>query len=279
MVHDVRWMDGTTTRGPLTVAQVAALTGVSVRTLHHYDAIGLVVPAARSDAGYRLYGATQLERLRAVLVWRRLGIPLREVERLLDERGGAADRAAVLRRQLDLVRERRRELDGLATALEQALETIGDDEEANVATDEEIIGALDGFDPSEHEQEVQERWGDTEAYRQSARRTKAYGAEDWRRIKAEGAAVHERLEAAFDAGLDPTGDEAVELAEAWRAHVTRWFYDMPPAMLAGLGDVYVADPRFRASYDGADGERAGMAEWVRDAWHARAARDHDGADD
>ena len=68
------------------------------------------------------------------------------------------------------------------------------------------------------------------------------------------------------------GEQAVALAEEWRAHISRWFYECPPEMLRGLGEMYVADPRFTVSYDGADGERAGFAAWVRDAWVARADR-------
>lgn len=265
----------TTTPPQLTVARLADLAGVSARTLHHYDAIGLLAPSARSDAGYRLYDAADLARLREILVWRRLDVPLAQIARLLDD--PTVDRIAVLRHQRELVRDRLSQLDELTTALDQALEreaaTTAPEEATTMTTDQQIIDALDGFDPADHDAEARERWGDTEAYRESARRTKEYGPDDWRRIKAEADANFAAMVATFEAGADASSDEAVAHAEAFRAHVSRWFYDMPPAMLPALGDMYAADPRFRATYEGTDGERPGMAEWVRDAWHARAARE------
>ncbi len=247
-----------------TVAQVAKLAGITVRTLHHYDQIGLLVPSGRSDSEYRLYSRADVARLREILVWRRLDVPLAEIARVLDD--PTVDRTEVLRRQRALVANRIGELHDLAAALDRAL----DQEAPAMETDQDIIDALGGFDPAEHDAEARERWGDTDAYRESARRTKSYTADDWRRIKAEGDELHERLTELWQAGADPTGADAVAQAEAWRLHITRWFYDCPPELLRGLGEMYVADPRFTTTYDGADGERAGFAAWVRDAWIARA---------
>jgi len=120
------------------------------------------------------------------------------------------------------------------------------------------------------EDEVRERWGDTDRYKQSATRTSAYTAEDWSRIHAEAEDIEARMAEQFAAGADPAGTEAIALAEEWRLHVGRTYYDCPPELLRGLGAMYVEDPRFTAHYDGPDGERAGFAEWVRDAWTARA---------
>lgn len=250
-----------------TVARLAELAGVSVRTLHHYDQVGLLVPNRRSDAGYRMYGVRELARLREVLVWRRLGLPLAEVAQLLDD--PAADRAAVLRAQRELVRTRAARLSALAAALDDA---ISSNEAGTMTTDHRIIEALDGFDPAEHEAEAAELWGDTDAWRQSESRTANYTPEDWARTKTEAATIHTRLLALFDAGADPAGADALEQAEAWREHVTRSYYDVAPSIQRHLGQMYVVDPRFRATYDGVDGERPGMAEWVRDAWAANADR-------
>jgi DNA-binding transcriptional MerR regulator len=257
-----------TTTGHLTVAQVAALAGITVRTLHHYDRIGLLVPSQRSEAEYRLYAPADVARLREILTWRRLDVPLAEVARLLDD--PTVDRIEVLRRQRTLVAARIDELRQLATALDHALETTDDEGTTTMGTDQEIIDALDGFDPADYETEVRERWGGEDAYVESARRTKAYTPDDWRRIKAEGDDINRRLAEQWEAGAPADGEQAVALAEAWRAHISRWFYECPPEMLRGLGEMYVADPRFTVAYDGADGERAGFAAWVRDAWVARA---------
>lgn len=257
---------------------------MTVRTLHHYDRIGLLVPSARSESEYRLYGSEELARLREILVWRRLGVPLAEISRLLDD--PAVDRRAVLEQQRELIRQRQDELDQLAVAIDRAIENETEietgtatgtrpetaDEEIRMASDQEIIEALGGFDPAEHEDEARERWGDTDAYRESAQRTKSYTPDDWRTIKAEADASFAAMVSTFEAGADPRSDEAVAHAEAFRAHVSRWFYECSPELLRSLGEMYVADPRFTATYDGADGERAGMAAWVREAWIERADR-------
>lgn len=256
------------------MAQIAAATGVTVRTLHHYDEIGLLVPAARSQAEYRLYGADELRRLREILVWRRLGLSLAQIARLLDD--PSTDREAVVEAQLSLVRARLTELRGLEAALEDAI-AIGasraaDREERHMSSDTEIIDALGGFDPAAYEPEVVERWGDSDAYHQSSRRVATYTPEQWRQIRAAESAHVERLRALFDAGARPTDEEVVAAAEAWRQHVSRWFYECSAERQRALGELYVLDPRFRATYEGAEGERPGMAEWVRDAWAANADR-------
>ncbi|MCW2920526.1 MAG: transcriptional regulator [Thermoleophilia bacterium] len=250
-----------------TVAQVAKLAGITVRTLHHYDQIGLLAPSARSDAAYRLYSEADVTRLREILTWRRLDVPLAQIAQLLDD--PAIDRDEVLRRQRSLVARRIDELRGLEAAIDRALDHTAETG-ATMDTDQDIIDALGGFDPADHDAEARERWGDTDAFRESTRRTKEYTADDWRRSKVEAESIHEALAALWQAGADPAGDEALAQAEAFRAHVTRWFYDCPPELLRGLGEMYVADPRFTATYDGPHGERAGFAAWVRDAWAARA---------
>lgn len=250
-----------------TVAQVAQLTGITVRTLHHYDQIGLLTPSARTDAEYRLYSRADITRLREILVWRRLDVSLAQIGALLDDPD--IDRRAVLEQQRVLVGARIDELAALATALDHALDTTGG---TDMATDQQIIDALDGFDPADHAAETRERWGHTDVYRQSAARTKQYGPADWRTIRAEAHDITEQLAALWREGCPADDDRAVERAEAWRVHISRWFYDCPPEYLRGLGEMYVADPRFTASYDGADGVRAGFAAWIRDVWIARADR-------
>jgi hypothetical protein len=155
--------------------------------------------------------------------------------------------------------------------LEAALATAIEDETRrhDMATDQDIIDALDGFDPADHDDEARERWGDTDAYRESARRTKDYDAEQWRTIKAEAAEVATRLAELLAAGELATGAAAMDAAEAHRAHVTRWFYDCTPEIHRGLGAMYVAEPRFTSYWDDRED---GLAEFARDAFAANADR-------
>lgn len=123
---------------------------------------------------------------------------------------------------------------------------------------------------SEHyEAEAADRWGDTEAWSQSQRRTAAYSKQDWVRIKEERDEIHGRLAEAMRSGVPAESDSAMDVAEEHRQHIARWFYDCPPAMHAGLGRMYAADERFTATYE----EIApGLAQYVSTAVQANAAR-------
>lgn len=127
----------------------------------------------------------------------------------------------------------------------------------------------EGFDPTEYEAEARERWGESHAYKESARRTAAYTPEDWARIKAEQERVEAALAALLDQGEPAHGEPAMDLAEEARQQIDRWFYPCPPAMHAGLADMYTADPRFAAHYDE---RRAGLATYVAQAIKANALR-------
>ena len=131
-----------------TVGQVADLFGVTVRTLHHYDEIGLLVPSERSRAGYRLYTDEDLTRLQQVVVYRRLELPLDEIATLLD---GGEDAADHLRRQRDTVMQRLDELTELVAAIDRALEREMNDQPATTEDLKELFG--DGFE-DEYQQEA-----------------------------------------------------------------------------------------------------------------------------
>lgn len=247
-----------------TVGQVAKLARVTVRTLHHYDDIGLLRPSERSDAGYRLYTLEDLERLQVILFYRELGFELDEIRTLLDD--PAFDRAEALREQRDLIAEQAVRLEALLALIDK---TIAADQGGIAMTKEEMFEVFGDFDPSEYEDEVKERWGDTEAYRESAKRTARYKKEDWQRMKDEGAEIMERMIALFDSGAATDSDEAMDVAEESRLQIDKWFYPCSRQMHAALGEMYVADPRFKQNYDQ---HREGLAEWFRDAIRANRGR-------
>jgi MerR family transcriptional regulator, thiopeptide resistance regulator len=247
-----------------TVGQVAERSGVTVRTLHHYDEIGLLCPSRRSTSGYRLYTESDLARLQHVVVYRRLGFPLEEVAVLLDDPD--ADVAAHLRRQRAAVTSRLDELAELVTAIDRALEAEVSGIRLTPEEQRELFG--DDF-TEEYQDEARERWGDTEAWRQSQQRTARYTKADWQTIKAEAEDINRRFVEALQAGEPADGERAVDAAEAHRQHITRWFYDCPAAMHAGISEMYVSDPRFTKTYEDI---APGLAQYVRDAVHANAAR-------
>ena len=248
----------------MNVGEVATLAGVTVRTLHHYDRIGLLSPSGRTAAGYRRYSAADLDRLHQVLLYRELGFPLEEVATLLDD--PSADPAEHLRRQHRLLRDRLERTQAMVAAVEKEMEamTMGIS-----LTPQERFELFGDWLPEEYEQEAEERWGDTEAWSQSQARTRSYTKEDWVRVQAEGEQVEARMAEALRAGVAPDSPQAMDLAEEARQQISRNFYDCSPQMHAGIGRMYVEDERFTAHYE----RRApGLAQWVSTAVQANAAR-------
>ena len=111
----------------------------------------------------------------------------------------------------------------------------------NKADRVEVFGE---FDPTQHEDEARDRWGDTEAYAESSKRTARYSKDDWKRMGEESGAINQRLADLFAAGTDPESEESMDAAEQHRLHIDRWFYPCSHEMHAGLGEMYVVDPRF-----------------------------------
>ena len=248
-----------------TVGQVADEVGVTVRTLHHYDEIGLVAPSERSHAGYRLYTEEDLQRLQHVVVYRRLGFGLEEIATLLSQE---ADVVEHLRRQRASVTDRVAELERLVAAIDRALEDEMSEQRYQISGAEmkEIFG--DTFEDS-YQEEAQERWGHTDAWAESARRTRDYTKEQWQQIKDEEDAINARYVELMQAGAPADSDEAMDVAEQGRQQICRWFYDCSRQMHASIAEMYVCDPRFTKTYEDV---APGLAQYVRDAVVANAAR-------
>lgn len=244
------------------VREVARLSGVTVRTLHHYDSIGLLVPSGRTKAGYRLYTEDDLLKLQQILLWRELGFPLPEIRRVLDD--PTFDRALALRRQRDELVRRGERTKAMIRSVDAALESL---EGGKKTMDAKKL--FDGFDPALYEDEAKERWGDTEAYRESMRRTKGYTEKDWKRIKEEGQVLFQKLAEKMKQGAEPRDPEVVSLAEEHRRHIERWFYPLSREAHRGLGEMFVTDERFTANIDKL-GE--GLAQFLAEAIRANAER-------
>ena len=245
----------------LTVGQVASELGVTVRTLHHYDEIGLLRPSERSLAGYRLYTDADLSRLRQIVGYRRLGFDLDGVASVLES---DADPLSHLRRQREAVGQRISELSSLAHALDRAMEAEMNGYRITKEEQREVFG--ESFS-DEYAREAEERWGETDAWAQSRERTKHYSKEQWQQVKQETEEINDAYAALLTVGEPATGEQAMAVAERARQHITRWFYDCPPQMHAGIAQMYVDDPRFMAGYEN---HTVGLARFVRDAVQANS---------
>jgi MerR family transcriptional regulator, thiopeptide resistance regulator len=226
------------------IKQAARLAGVSVRTLHHYDEIGLLVPKRRSAAGYRLYDPEDLLRLQQILIGRELGLSLLEIGRSLDD--PSFDLHQALRSQRLQLQQRVQRATAMLRSLDAALAMLESDPGAGSV---DMKTLFDGFDPSRYEEEARQRWGHTDAYRESARRTSRYTAEDWQRLKAEQERIYNDALAAMSAGSRPEDPAAMRVAERHRLLLERWFYPCSKAMHRGLADMYEADARFTSNID------------------------------
>ena len=220
-----------------TVHEVSQISGVSVRTLHHYDAIGLLRPTAVTEAGYRLYDDTALARLQSILLFRELAFPLKEIKRIMDD--PQFDQATALEQQirlLELQQERLSRLIGLARETMKTGVTHMD------------FTAFDNSKLEQYAAEVKERWGNTTAYQESAQRPAAEQKDAAAGLMAQFARMG-RLRTG-----DPAGQEAQAAVRELQEFITKHFYTCTPEILAGLGQMYTADDRFRASIDAAGGE-------------------------
>ena len=244
------------------VGEVAKLAGITVRTLHHWDSLGLVSPSARSAAGYRLYGPGDLALIHRVVVFRELGMSLEDVASAVRGEGSVQ---VQLRRQADLLA---REIDRLGH-MKRSVERMMMMEESGVSLTpeeaEEIFG--ESFKP-EYQAEAKERWGDTEQWAQSTARTAKFSKEDWKQVKAEQDALNSALGEAKRRGVEPDSDESAALAERHRDSIDR-FYDCTHEMQVCLARMYTTDQRFTETYDSVE---PGLAQWLRAAVESNARR-------
>ena len=231
----------------LTVTEVSRLTGVSVRTLHHYDSIGLLKPAHVTAAGYRMYDEAALRRLSSILMLRELQFSLKEIKHILAS--PAFDMKQALEDQIILLTLQRARLDSLIS-LAREIQKNG--------VDSMNFDAFDrtGFDA--YKAEAKTRWGDTAAYTQYEKREKAAGRPA---MQAAGDGLMTIIsEIAALRPLPSASPEAAAKVRDLQAYITANFYECTDEILAGLGQMYISDERFRKNIDRAAGD--GAAEYV-----------------
>ena len=220
-----------------TVHEASQISGVSVRTLHHYDAIGLLRPTAVTEAGYRLYDDTALARLQSILLFRELAFPLKEIKRIMDD--PQFDQATALEQQIRLLELQQERLSRLIDLARETMKT---------GVTHMDFTAFDNSKLEQYAAEVKERWGNTAAYQESAQRPAAEQKDAAAGLMAQFARMG-RLRTG-----DPAGQEAQAAVRELQQFITKYFYTCTPEILAGLGQMYTADDRFRTSIDAAGGE-------------------------
>ena len=233
------------------INEAAELAGVTVRTLHHYDKIGLLSPAKSAENGYRDYGEAELLRLQQIMFLKEVDFPLEEIKEMLDEPG--LDRNRMMEAQLDLLLKKKQRLERIIALLE-----------AEMRGDSKM--SFNEFDMKEIEEcrkkyadEAREKWGGTEAYEESEERTKNYDEGKWQKVSGEQSEIFAEFAALAAEGVKPDSSEAMALAARWQKYSSDTFYKCTDEILAGLAEMYITDERFKVNLDKA-GE--GTAEFM-----------------
>ena len=238
----------------LKIREFAKLTGVSVRTRHFYDEIGLLDPSSVDEQnGYRFYDEQTLMRMQEILFYRELNFPLKEIRMILSSPD--YDKQNALKEQKHLLTLKKERLERIISALDSAMKG-------------EIVN-MNVFDNSEFEEkrneyakEAREKWGDTAAYKEYAEKTADYSEDKRKQINS---AMDKRIAEFADCkrkGFAPDSREAQALVKKWQDFITENYYTCTKEILAGLGEMYVADERFRKNID-RHGD--GTAQFISDA--------------
>lgn len=229
----------------LTVKEVSSLTGVSVRTLHYYDAIGLLKPTKVTEAGYRLYGGAELRRLQNILLFRELQFPLKEIKTILDSQNFNPQEA--IAQQIELLELQYKHIGELISFAREiqnkGVKTVN----------------FDVFNKTELEQykeEVRERWGNTHAFKEYEQRnaSKTDFSNEFMSLFSEFGTLKSK---------DPAEKCVQDKVRALQSFITENFYTCTDEFLMGLGEMYVSDERFKQNIDSAGGK--GTAEFVKQA--------------
>ncbi len=254
--------------GTYTVKQLARLSGVSVRALHHYDEIGLLMPAFLGENRYRYYGREELVRLQDILFHRELGVPLQEIGKLLGQEG--RDRVAILSRHREMLAGRVERSRQLLRTIDRTIAELNGD---GTMDDKELYQGFSPEKQAEYEDWLVDRFGGDMRQRidDSKAKVASLGKEGMAARLAEGEAAGVPLAEAFQRGVapeDPANDPLLARHHAWIAEM--WNRACPPQAYAGLADLYLEHPDFRAAFEGKAGP--GFLDWLTTAMKAYAAR-------
>lgn len=227
-----------------TVHQLAQKAGVTPRTLRHYDRIGLLKPAQHAKNGYRQYGEQELVRLQQILFFRELDFPLEEILAMIDH--PRFDLADAFRYQRGLLELKRKRLGAIIKSIDITLKSMQDDNGVT-QKDRDLYGALADDEIQRYKNEAKERWGNTDAYKQSQERVAKISKAEMAEMKEAGEALCREMAAAVERGVKPESDEFQMLVERHFQGINV-FYDCTMEIYRGLANMYVQDVRFAAYY-------------------------------
>jgi DNA-binding transcriptional MerR regulator len=257
-------MDANDEAEEYTVGTVAELTGVSARSLRHYDEIGLLRPSQRSAAGYRLYSPDDLRRLQRIAFYRDLGLGLDAIAGIMTDPRATDEEHLTRQRQLLAGQVSRCQAMLAAVDKELAARKVG-----LSLTPRERLEVFGSTRLEDHADEAEGRWSGTPQWEQRHQRTAGYAKQDWLALRAEQASIHQRLLQAMNDGVPPADPAAMDLAEEHRRHIHRWLHDCDYDTHRELAEAYRANQRLGRNYDDM---APGLSQYVHDAIIANCQR-------
>ena len=233
------------------IKEFASLTGVSVRTLHYYDEIGLLHPAFADPAtGYRYYDENSLLHMQEILFYRELDFSLKSIQEILSSPN--YDKNKALKEQKQLLTLKKERLERLISAIDGAIKG------------EIVMKAFDNSKFEKHKAEAKEKWGKTEAYKEHSEKTRNYSKGKWNDLAQEMDQIMAEFALCMKNGEAPESVEAQNLVKVLQIHITQNYYNCTNQILAGLGQMYVADERFKNYIDKhGDGTAAYVCEAIQ----------------
>jgi DNA-binding transcriptional MerR regulator len=225
-----------------TVNKLAVIAGISVRTLHFYDRIGLLKPRSYSQSGYRYYGEEESLRLQQIMFFRELGFSLSDIGKTLSDRSFNAVEALKTHRKL--LQQKAERLAELVNTIDRTIEKLERKREMDI---KEFYKGFSEDKIEEYREEVRRRWGD-KALRDSEQRVLGLGKEKMVGLQAKGGQIFQALADAIAQGKPPESDAAQAQVERWRQWLEHFHHYSPEALL-GLGQMYSQDPRFAAFFE------------------------------
>ena len=218
------------------IKEFAYFTGVRVRTLHYYDEIGLLTPAqVDKSTGYRYYDENSLLRMQEILFYRELDFSLKSIQEILSS--PHYDKRKALKEQKSLLILKKERLERLISAIDGAMKG------------EIVMKAFDNTEFEKHKAEAKKKWGNTAAYKEHTEKTRDYSKQKWNDLASGMDAIMAEFATAMKTGAAPDSSEAQGLVQKLQSHISENYYHCTREILAGLGQMYVADDRFRNNID------------------------------
>ena len=218
------------------IKEFAELCGVSVRTLHYYDEIGLLHPSEVDEhTGYRFYDESALLRMQEVLFYRELDFSLKSIREILSSPNYDKEQALGEQKKLLILKKER--LEKLICAIDDAMKG------------ETIMAAFDHSEFDKYKSEAKERWGSTAAYKEHSEKTKHYSKDKWNQLQEGMNEILGEFAVCMKQGAQPGAEEVQSLVKNLRSHISEHYYTCTMEILAGLGQMYVMDERFQNNID------------------------------